>query len=602
MSIKVIIGCIVISLLLCSNTFADRQLNKTEINLLFQELTKNPRTTWIKSGTIEAVQEEYRAPKVTEEQKIVNAIKNSIEEYQNDSDKAELSDNLQKMTLEAMPFNVRYHLSNEYTMKNTILIKYDGKRYYYNITVDSRKDSVQVPDELKTNLRTEQFRMEWHSMRISSFDGTRQTSYNPVINHATIDLTNITPGGIIAPLSSGLIPWGYGNFTYEKLTQIKSSAVEKSVDGHTQIELTLTNSDGLQSQIVLDAEKAYSPLSWVNNERNDIIAHQYGGYKLVSGSWVPTSIVIEKLDSKTNKLIDGDYINITNISGEVPSSADFNVDINPNTLVEYYYDITKPPLVYYSSYTANTDLLLAERMTYIASEGEYPQNCATASLQYAALQLGKDILDDKLSQLVNPDDGTTNLQDMKKYAENLGFYCKTVTTDIETLKNLSGCKAILHFPGTNHFVLLDHIDQKYVWLIDLTKNKFYYRSDINFFDLSWTEGTAMLISSKPIVLPDSAIEIPVDQLEGYTGATGWSCTYKIQSFRVINCIFDGESCYGLFQVLYPRWGCEPAASGDCPDDIYLFKLTFPCFISPDNPDTCKYLQSGRMDYYILACD
>ena len=154
----------------------------------------------------------------------------------------------------------------------------------------------------------------------------------------------------------------------------------------------------------------------------------------------------------------------------------------------------------------------------------------------------------------------------------------------------------------NHFVLLDHIDQSYVWLIDLSKNKFYYRSNINFFGMSWTEGTVMLISSKPITLPAGAREIPSNQLAGYTGASGWSCTYKIQSFRTIYCKHLGDDCFDIFQLIYERWGCQLAESGDCQDDIYIKKLTWPCIVNLNNPGTCTLIYEERMDYYMWACD
>lgn len=597
---KNLIG-IVLSLSFCCSVFADRELSGTETNQILQKLTSNLRTIWMQAGTIEAAQEEYRAPKTTDEQYILSETRKRIEEYQNDDEKAEIADSLQKMALDAIPFNVLYRLSNEYTMKKSTILSFDGIRYYLDITVDSRQDSVQVPDELKGNYKTEQYNLNWNGRRIVCFDGENLTTYNPAINHALIETTNIVPSGSISLLSIGIIPWGYGNYTYEQLTKIKSAAVEKSVDGYAQIHLTLTHADGSESIFVLDPAKSYAPLSWIVEKADSTTVNLYNGYKLISGSWVPTSIVIEKFDAATNKLLAGDYININSISGEIPSSESFRVDFGANTLIERFYDITKPELIYFSSNTANTELLMAERVAYMASEDAKTQNCATASLQYAAMQLGKNILDQQLSQLVNPVDQKTSLLDMKKYAENLGFYCEAVTTDIETLRKLSGCKAILHIPGRSHFVLLDHVDDKYVWIIDLTDNKFYYRTDISLFSLDWTEGTALLISNKPITLPAEAVEIPSDQLIGYTGGSGWSCTYLIQSSRIIRCILAGYSCDSRdYQVIYPRWGCEYAESGSCPEDIFIQKKTYPCYYEPYIVG-CQVLLDEMQIYYMWAC-
>ncbi len=602
MNSRTIVIGVVISMIICCSALADRQLSRTEITQLFQELTSNPKTTWIEAGTIEAAKEEYRAPKTIDEQQILDAINQNIEDYQNNDQKAERTEQLQKMALDAIPFNVRYHLSNEYTMKTTTTLKCDGQKYYCDITVDSRKDSVELPEELKNNFSTDEFNLDWNSRRISCFDGEKFTIYTPQVNHAMVDAAGSFPTGSLEPLSSGIIPWGYRYFTYENLTQIESSAIEKSVDGHSRIHLSLTNSDGSELLIVLDTEKAYAPLSWVINTADYSIAHQYGGYKLVSGSWVPASIIIEKFDTATNKLISSDHITITNINGEIPSAGSFSVDFNPNTLIEYTYDKTKPQLIYYYSNTANTELLLAERKAYMVSEGQHLQNCATAALQYAALLLGKDILNQQLSQLVNPDDNKTSMHDMKKYAENEGFYCKAVKTDIQTLKNLSACKAILHIPGKNHFVLLDNIDQKYVWIIDLSKDKFYYRADINFFGMDWTEGTALLISNQPISLPAETTEITDDQLISYVGGSGYLCNIKLQDHLIRYCEMVGVDCFGIYQMIFTRWGCGVAESGSCSETVFMKKVTWPCIDDLYYPYMCDLLISGLHIYYMLACE
>lgn len=602
MKSKIFVTGAVISIFLSCSALASRNLSSEEVNQLFKQLTSNPKTTWIPAGTIKATQEKYRAPKTMDEQEILNAISKSITEYLNNDQKLELTEKYQKMALDAIPFNVRYMLSNKYTMKTSTILKYDGQRYYLDITVDYRQDSVKLPDELKNNYSTDEFNLDWNGRRILAYDGEKVYTYTPKVNHALVESAPNTMTGSISLLTSGFIPWGYNYFTYEKLTKTESSANEETVDGHLRINLTLTNSNGTELLIALDADKDYAPVSWIINNANSTTVHQYGGYKLVSGSWVPTSIITEKFDAATNRLLEGDYITITEIDGQVPSPESFKVNFNPNTSIEYMYDATKPQLIYYTSNTANTELLLAERKAYMAAESRHKQNCATSALQYAALQLGKDILDDQLSQLVNPEDYMTNMLEMKKYAKSSGFYSKAVKTDIQTLKNLSGCKAILHIPGISHFVLVDHVDDKYVWIIDLSKNKFYYRTDISFIGMDWTEGTTLLISDKPISLPTEAVEIPDDQLTGYKGGTGYTCTYRIQSFHVTYCGFDGVNCYGLYTVTLLRYGCELAESGSCPESIYTKKVTYPCVNDPYNPYACNVYAEGKKLYYMWACD
>lgn len=601
MNLRTSFFSIFLTLLLCSVSFAESIFTNEEKEQLFKELTSKPKAAWIQAGSIEATREEYRAPKTTDEKEILSQISKNIEDYQNNDNKAEKAEYLQKMALDAIPFNTRYYLSNEYTMKTTTVLKYDGKRYYCDIKVDSRKDSVLIQDTLKSNYKTNEFNMTWNSRRILCYDGEKYIMYTPSVSHAIIESTENMPNTSISLLNNGLIPWGYGSYTYDKLIKFTSSVEEKTVDGHSEVHITLIDKDGSEFSFVLDPEKEYAPLSWVVNTTDSTFVHVYSGYKLVSDSWVPTSVVIEKFDNKTNKLLEGDYTTITKINGEIPSAGSFVVDFIPNTLIEYSYDITKPELQYFYSDIANSDLLLAEKKAYMATEGKQLQNCATASLQYAALQLGKDILNPQLSEIVNSNDFTSSLKDIKKYAENQGFNCKAVTTDIQTLKELSDCQAILHLPSKNHFVLLDHIDQKYAWIIDLTEDKFYYRIDINFFNMEWTEGTALLISNKSISLPSGAVEIPDDKLTGYTGGSGYTCTYLLQSHRIIYCIYDGANCFGLYQIYFPRYGCEYAESGACAEEYKVLEITWPCYNHPLIPYSCTINTDLQQFYYILAC-
>lgn len=63
MKTRHIISALLFSLLVSCPTFADRQLDRAEILQIFQRLTNQPRKTWIPTGTIEAIHEEYRAQK-----------------------------------------------------------------------------------------------------------------------------------------------------------------------------------------------------------------------------------------------------------------------------------------------------------------------------------------------------------------------------------------------------------------------------------------------------------------------------------------------------------------------------------------------------------
>ncbi len=597
---KHFVSAILCLLSLSGIAFGDRQLDRAEILQIFEKLTNQPRKTWISAGTIEATHEEYKAPKAIDLSKVNDQINKQIQEYQGDPNKPELTENLQKMRLDAIPFNVRYGLSNEYAMNSTVVVRFDGDRFYWEISVNSRTDSVKPGADLEGNFMTNHFNLDWNARRIFAWDGEKYTTYCLPGNHATVDLTGSTPHVVNGPLTAGLIPWGYGHYTYENLSAAESSAVEKYVDGQPQTHLILNTSDGSEMLFVMDAQSNYAVLSHLIKGRDTIISKQYDNYQMVSGNLVPATVLIERYDAWTNRLLASDFWYFTSISGDTPTLESFSVEYEIDALIEHRTDITDKPAMYRHSYTVNTDLLLAERLAFAASEGTQAQNCATAAMKYAASQLGKDVTDRQLAQLINAPDETTSLRVMKDFALSLGLYCRAVETDIQTLRSLSGCQVILHIPSKNHFVVLEGIDDEYVWSIDLANDKFYYRTDLNFFDMDWTEGTALLISDRPIRLQSDSTEIADAQLDNIIGGAGYSCTRLLQTYNVIYCTYIAGECEGYYEVYLTRYGCEAAESGSCVGSRMLRSAESPCIINPYNPYACNITGEWTF-YYMRAC-
>jgi hypothetical protein len=351
----------------------------------------------------------------------------------------------------------------------------------------------------------------------------------------------------------------------------------------------------------MDSEKDYSVVSClVNGTANWVISKQYSDYRLVSGNWVPTTILLERYEAGSNRLLARDLWDITAVDSNAPEADSFNVDYETDALVEYVSDITVGPVMYRHSPIVDTDMLLAKRFVFAASEGSQPQNCATAALKYTISRLGKDVTDSQLAQLVSEPNNNTSLYAMKQLVEDLGVYCRAVKTDIQTLRSLVGCEVILHIPGKNHFVVLAGIDDKYVWCIDLTNNKFFYRTDINFFDMDWSEGTALIMSEQSIQIQGSFIEIDDIQLGGIIGADGYSCTRLLQEYGVIYCSYVGGECLGYYYEFYERWGCEAAESGSCSSSVMLRYKKSPCILDPYYLDGCTVTGEWTC-YYMRAC-
>jgi len=573
--------------------FGDRQLERAEILQILQKLTSQPRKTWISAGEIQATHEEYRASRTTNPNEINSQISQAIQEYQNNPNKRELTEELQKMKLDAIPFNVRYRLSNEYTMNSSVVVKYDGERFSWEISENSRTDSVKPGPDLEGNDMTNDFDLAWNARRRFTWDGQKYTIYSLSGNNAMVDTTGSLPHVVNGPLTAGLIPWGYGLYTYKNLSAAESSASEKYVGGQTQLHLTLNNLDGLEMLLVMDTDKDYALVSYVIEGVDTTISTQYAGYRKVAGCWIPMTISIERYDALTNRLLASDIWDLTSVSDNTPAMGSFSVAYEADALIEYHSPVTDKPVIYRYSHMLNTDLLLAERLAFAASEGIQAQNCATASMKYAASQLGKDITDRQLAKLVSGPNQDTSLHAMKDLALSLGLYCRAVRTDIQTLRNLSGCQVILHIPKNNHFVVLGDIDSEYVWSIDLTKDRFCYRTDINFFGMDWTEGIALLVSDRPIMY--GANDIDDGGLRAITGGTGYTCTNFLQEYDVVFCDYD---CGGYYEYYPTRYGCETAESGYCMSSKMLRCAECPCILDYDMD--CE-VNGDWVFHYMRAC-
>jgi len=581
---------------------ADRELSRAEVLQIFEQLTSQPRRTWIPAGTINATHEEYRAPKVTGPNEIEARIREKVRQYQNDPNKPERTESLQKMRLDAIPFNVRYRLSNEYTMSSNVVIRFDGDRFYWEINTDSRTDSIKPPGDLAGNFMSRHFDMEWNQRRIFAWDGQKYTTYFLPGNHATVNSTGSTPHVVNGSLTAGIIPWGYEVYAYDNLAAVNSSAVERYESGIAQVHLNLDMPDGATMSFVLDTAKKYAVLSCtITNHGDFFITKQYSDYQLAGGNWVPATILLERYDSQSNRLLAHDLWNITSIDANIPNIESFDVEYEPDALVEFFSDVTARPATYRYSGAVDTETLLAERLEYAASQGTRTQNCATAALKYTLAQLGRDISQDELAPLVSESGNSTSMTDMKAFAASRGLYCRAVRTDIDTLAGMSGCQAILHIPGRQHFVVLEAVDDRYVWTIDLASDRFYYSTDRAFFDMDWTQGTALLISDEPIRVDGGLAEIPAEQLAGITGGAGYSCTKLLQDYYVVFCTYIAPFfCDGWYEEHYLRWGCEAASSGSCRSTFLVRYKETPCIVHPYYPNFCTGTGEWT-SYYMRAC-
>jgi hypothetical protein len=585
---------IVASLCLSPAAWGQRALSSAEIQKILQDVTNRPRETWIVAGTITATHQEYGAPKTTNQGTIQSEINKAVQAYQNNSDKKEKTVQLQKMALDAIPFNVRYKLANEYSMSSRVTVRYDHGRFYWEINADSRQDSVRPADYgVAGNYMTRHFDMGWNQRRIAAWDGQKYTTYSASGNRATVDAAGKLPRAVNGPLTAGLIPWGHGRFTLASLTAAQASAR----DAGGMIDLTLTFTDGASAGLALDSARAYAVTKATLTSAGRAVAiHTCSGYQLVGGNWVPSKVTIERLNAGAeSRLPTSEQWTFTSVSAAAPSPTGFNVPLGANALMEYAAPLAGSSAIYVQSHEADTDELLAQRLAYVAGAGSRSQNCATAALQTAAARLGKSLSTGALAGLVGPDGGTTLLE-MKRFAQSQGLYCRAVRTDLAALRGLQGVQAILHIPGRSHFVVLNSADDRDVWLTDLSSRKFFYRQSRDFFPMDWPEGTALLLSNRPI--PALSVELPDAVLATLAGGAGWECNTLLQEEDVFYCSVMIDGCSGAVTVYYERWGCGAASSGSCTHEEMVSSQETPCIWDPWYDCTTN----GEWYYYYMdAC-
>ena len=429
------------------------------------------------------------------------------------------------------------------------------------------------------------------------WDGQEYTIHSASANHAIVDGARQLPRAVNGPLTAGVVAWGQGALSSESLSRADISAAEVVRDGITQIEMTIDLTNGVSVACTLDPAKDYVATSFTLTDIDEEITSYYcSGYRQVAASWVPTTVLVERHDLLTGRLLRSDKWDLTSVDGSVPGAEEFDVAYQADTVVEYYSPVSTRASVYNYSNTTDTDLLLAEHLDYTATKNGPNQNCATAAVKYVVMQLGKSVSSSRLASLV-ASDGQTTMKDMVQCLQGLGLYCRAVRTNPATLQEMSGCQMILHIPNKGHFVVLDRIDDRDAWIVNLSEPRFYYRQDKGFLPLDWSDGTALLVSTDPIA--GSFDEIDGRSLSVLSGGDGWTCTDLLQEPHVQLCTAGYYDCWGTIKWYYERWGCEAAASGSCTYQYLARYIKDGCIW--DSVKDCTN-EGGWEFSYMSACD
>jgi hypothetical protein len=106
-----------------------------------------------------------------------------------------------------------------------------------------------------------------------------------------------------------------------------------------------------------------------------------------------------------------------------------------------------------------------------------------------------------------------------------------------------------------------------------------------------------LISSQPIRIQGSPVEIADNQLHDITGGNGWQCIDLIQESDDVYCDSVGYECGGYYTYYPERWGCEYVGSGYCSHSSYLREAEAPCLNTAWGCDLGEFTC-----YYMWACN
>ncbi len=595
--------CVVIFVLLCSfyGVFADRALDQGELAQLFTEITSPPRNTWISRGTIQAYHTTKKYVENVESVALESEIQQRITQYSQSDEKVEKAEYLQKMALDAIAFNTRYERINEYTMSAREAVTYDGQRFYWSIETLSRQDSIEADTVLAGNYMTDKFSMLANQRRIFAWDGSEYVRYALPINHAIVDTTSRTNPRVNGILTAGLIPWGYGVYSYEHLSQMESRAVEKTTPDGTVIELALTVTPDIQMVITMDPDRDYAVLSSSTLYTSGTMRlNTFTDYNLVDGNWIPYGILVEKYSPSGNLLLEETWT-VTQVSTQPPAIDEFTVDYQEKAKVEYRTDKSENMQLYLNYPSIDGKALLARRLTLLDISPEN-RNCATAAMQYLADKLGQTITYQELMPLIDPQTNKTSLYEMKNFLESKGLYCKAVQADLTALQENGYENIILHFPGKDHFVIAAEITSNDVKIIDLNRKKFLYAIDRSYIHMDWPDGIALIVSHEPIFIGESVTELTNQQTQALAGGEGYSCDNLIQDDSEIYCSDPvGGQCEGFAYEYFRRYGCKSAPSGSCNDSVFLRFSKSPCIIDPNDQLNC--VNTGAWtNYYMFACE
>lgn len=506
-------------------SFADRRLEPAETEQLLQTLTLNPRQSWLPYGMITARHLQY--------QDFENKITDSTE-----------------------------------------TIYFDGQRYCWEVSLNpdqsldmNRSDSL---DSQQMQPPSEDFLMNRSNLYL--WNGQKQVRYYKASAYAVVTLGQEDRSqSQFGPPTAGIIPWGHGDCSLAVLRTNAPAAYELSNAEGTRILLEYTETKyrpAARISFLLDPAMDYAVLSYSVENDLALLRNTYNDYQRTGSFWIPAKIMIERFDKRSGaaKLLSYDDWQFQNIVFEKPEESRFVAGFETGTVVEMQPSQSMKTFMYQASEHLEIEPLLEDKIAIMSADPQTPGNCATAVISHVARKFSKTISPERMAQLVSSETRKTTLADFKAAIEEAGLECMAVTTDIASLGKFSNCVKIVHLPGSNHYAIVDRVEQDAVWVIDLVNRKFYWKKQMDEFLLEWSDGTALLVANSPINVPlDTQFNYleaaKMSAIQGGDFGT-YSCSDQIQITERVLCDLPiGFLCGGAYYKFYERYGCKEDANG-----------------------------------------
>lgn len=540
---------------------ADRLLEPDETHALIKQLTGNARQHWLPQGTVRAKHLEYYA-----------------------------FENRVRQTMETACF--------------------DGARLCLDITLEDEQSTDIVPAAGAARQLNQDIKMNQN--RIFCWDGSKQIQYYQSADYAVVSMNQTNAPELCGPLTAGIVPWGYGDFT-ELILMSQSPAIhERQSENGQQLVLTYINhatTPDINVAVVLDPAKANAVLSYSIENEIALLRQTYSDYQHIADKWIPAKILIEKFDKRsgTEVLLSYEDWQFEEINAARPEDSVFTVNYKNGTTVELQAAAGTRTFIYQACDGTDISPLLADKVNLL-SQGPETVNCATAAIRHIARRFSKNLQPELLSNLICDQTRKTSLYDMKQTLEVIGLNCMAITTDLQTLKKIENCATVLHLNQSNHYVLLDHVEGDSVWVIDLTNRSFYTKLKAADLEAEWNRGTVLLVSDETISPPLDAIFTYLNtdqQTQILGGGFGtYSCSEVLQTEIQIPCPdpLGGFLCGGAYYARFFRKGCkEDADGGTCVGQKMLAYKFALCINDPKVQGICDNTETW-ISRYIRACE